>query len=205
MNLTPMTVRTKLSLTFGGLSVLVLFVAGLAMKSLAEEHDQFVDYVHGVNARAQAAADVRAAVDRRAIAARNLVLVRKAEDLAAEQNSVVAAHEAVQANLGTLNQLVTRAADLPETARSLVAEMNRIEAAYGLVALEIVRLAAAGQHDAAIARMNADCRPLLAALVKASDDYRDYTLSKSLDRAAHRLREALINPLRDRDSADSGR
>ncbi|MBN9205295.1 methyl-accepting chemotaxis protein [Methylibium petroleiphilum] len=175
-----MTVRTKLSLTFGGLSVLVLFVAGLAMKSLAEEHDQFVDYVHGVNARAQAAADVRAAVDRRAIAARNLVLVRKADDLAAEQNSVVAAHEAVQANLGTLNQLVARAANLPETARSLVAEMNRIEGAYGPVALEIVRLAAAGQHDAAIARMNADCRPLLAALVKASDDYRDYTLSRAV-------------------------
>ena len=36
-----------------------------------------------------------------------------------------------------------------------------------------------GKHDEAIAKMNADCRPLLAALVKTSDDYRDYTLSRA--------------------------
>ncbi len=34
-----------------------------------------------------------------------------------------------------------------------------------------------GKHDGAIAKMNADCRPLSAALVKASNYYRDYTLS----------------------------
>ncbi|WP_310731976.1 methyl-accepting chemotaxis protein [Methylibium sp. Root1272] len=179
MTFSNMTVRAKLTLAFGGLSVLVLLVAGLAVRSLADEHDQFVDYVHGVNARAQAAANVRSAVDRRAIAARNLVLISKTDDLASEKTVVVAAHEEVQQSLGKLNKLVSDAVNLTDKARAFVTEMNKIEAAYGPVALDIVRLATMGKHDEAIAKMNADCRPLLAALVKTSDDYRDYTLSRA--------------------------
>ena len=45
------------------------------------------------------------------------------------------------------------------------AELERAEAKYGPVALNIVELALAGKHDQAIGRMNADCRPLLAALL----------------------------------------
>jgi len=42
------------------------------------------------------------------------------------------------------------------------------------VATDIVGKALAGQKDAAIAKMNAECRPLLAALLKAANDYIAY-------------------------------
>jgi methyl-accepting chemotaxis protein-1 (serine sensor receptor) len=49
--------------------------------------------------------------------------------------------------------------------KALVAEIDQVEQAYGPVALAIVRLALEGQHDAAIAKMNSECRPLLASLI----------------------------------------
>ncbi len=41
------------------------------------------------------------------------------------------------------------------------------------VALDIDRLAVNNQRDAAIAEIDARCRPLLAALIKATNDYCD--------------------------------
>jgi methyl-accepting chemotaxis protein len=57
---------------------------------------------------------------------------------------------------------------------SLVAEMERVESQYGPVALAIVGMALQGRHDEAVAKMNAECRPLLAALLKATNDYIAY-------------------------------
>ena len=75
--------RSRLTLAFGGLAALTLLVAGFAIQSVSETNERFVNYVGGINARAQVSAEVRTAVDRRAIAARNLVLVTRPEDLAA--------------------------------------------------------------------------------------------------------------------------
>ena len=88
MTFKSMTVRTKLTFAFGGLAVLTLLLAGHSVKALADADERFVSFVHGVNARQLAAANVRAAVDRRAIAALNIVLVSKPEDLAAENSAV---------------------------------------------------------------------------------------------------------------------
>jgi hypothetical protein len=41
-----LTVRGKLTLAFGGLAALVLLVAGLSMKSVADANERFVNYVH---------------------------------------------------------------------------------------------------------------------------------------------------------------
>ncbi len=181
MRFNNLTVRGKLALAFGGLAALVLLVAGLSVKDLGEANERFTSYVHGINARAVAAANVRTAIDQRAIAARNLVLVTKPEDLALEKASVTQAHGDVQRNLETLNKLVATAEGLPESVHSKVREIARIEAAYGPVALDIVGLALAGKHEAAIAKMNDECRPLLAALVKATDEYQAVTAQRSLE------------------------
>ena len=77
MNFNAMTVKAKLSLSFGVLAALVLLVSSLALYSLSEINGSFAEYVRGVDARARTASEVRTAVDRRAIAARNLVIVTK--------------------------------------------------------------------------------------------------------------------------------
>ncbi|KVT40122.1 hypothetical protein WK51_12525 [Burkholderia ubonensis] len=49
----------------------VVIVSVMALNALSDANDEFSRYVNGVNARASLSAQVRTAVDRRAIAARN--------------------------------------------------------------------------------------------------------------------------------------
>ncbi|MDR5824968.1 methyl-accepting chemotaxis protein [Caballeronia sp. LZ043] len=178
MNLKNITIKTKLIAGFGILAVLVVLVAGMSLRALSVATDGFSHYVNGINARADVAAQIRTAVDRRAIAARNLVLVTKPADVEIEKEAVTRAHEDVQARLKQLRDMIASATDTSETARSLVAEMARVETLYGPVATDIVGLALAGKHEDAIVKMDDQCRPLLAQLVKATDDYASYTIAR---------------------------
>ncbi|MGF6769468.1 methyl-accepting chemotaxis protein [Paraburkholderia sp. GAS199] len=175
MTLKHLTIKTKLIAGFGMLSLIVVAVSGLSLKALSDSTDGFSSFVHGINARADMAVQVRTAVDRRAIAARNLVLVTKPQDLDLEKADVTRAHEDVQSDLKKLNDMIATATDSSEKARSLVAEINRVEAAYGPVALDIVNLALTNKRDDAIVKMDEQCRPLLAALIRATNAYADYT------------------------------
>jgi methyl-accepting chemotaxis protein len=167
----------------GGLATLVLMVAALSLTGLDDANARLTHYVNGIDARAKLAASLADAIDRRAIAARNLVLVTKRADLDAEKALVAEAHQAAQSKLALLNQMVT-APDVSDKARALVAEITRIEHAYGPVALAIVDLALHEKKEEAIAKMNDECRPLLAALVKASGDYQDYTVGRAAEMTA---------------------
>jgi len=166
-------IKARLIAGFGTLSVIVVAVAGLSLKSLADSTDGFTNFVRGINARADMVVQVRTAVDRRAIAARNLVLVVKPEDFEIERAQVMRAHEDVATNLKKLNEMI-KDPGATDQARSLVAEIDRVEAAYGLVATDIVNLALANKRDEAIVKMDDQCRPLLAALIRATDAYANY-------------------------------
>jgi methyl-accepting chemotaxis protein len=178
MNLGNMSIKAKLVSAFGGLVVLVLFVSILALYSLRDANESFQSYVHGINTRASVANAVRTAVDQRAIAARNLVLVTRAEDVEIERRVVEKAQEDAQRRLAQLQELA-KADGVSEQARQLIAEIARVEQQYARVAHDIVTLALDKQTDAAIKRMNEECRPLLAALTKAAQDYADYTQARS--------------------------
>jgi methyl-accepting chemotaxis protein-1 (serine sensor receptor) len=184
VTLKHLTIKNKLIAGFGMLSLIVVVVCGLSLKALSDSTEGFSSFVRGINARAEMAMQVRTAVDRRAIAARNLVLVTKPQDIDIEKADVMRAHEDVQANLKKLNEMIATATDTSDKARSLVAGINRVEAAYGPVATDIVNLALNNKRDDAIVKMDEQCRPLLAALVRATDAYADYT---------HGRQEQLIN------------
>ncbi|SAK97503.1 methyl-accepting chemotaxis protein [Caballeronia pedi] len=175
MDFKQMTVRAKLTVTFGLLVGLVLVVSGMALSALGESNERFTQYVRGISARAQQADLVRMAVDSRAIAARNLVLVTKPEDRELEKAAVTQAHEDVQSRLRKLKEMIASASDTTEKARSLVADMDRVEAQYGPPALAIVNAALHNRHDEAIGMMNDQCRPLLVALITATNAYSTYT------------------------------
>ncbi|WP_250494609.1 methyl-accepting chemotaxis protein [Caballeronia sp. GAWG1-1] len=175
MNLQPMRMKTKLSIGFGLLTAAVLIVAALSIETLGEANQRFTSFVNGINARAHLAESIRTAVDRRAIAARNLVLVTKPADLELEKAAVLQAHEDVQRDLRRFKEMVASAPDVSAEVTTRVAEIDRVESLYGPVALAIVDLALKGQHQAAITKMNDECRPLLAALIKATQDYLDLT------------------------------
>ena len=173
-----LSVKAKLIGAFGLLILMIVAVSAVSLQTITEDSDQFSDYVHGVEARAAAANQVRLAVDRRAIAARNLVLVTKPEDAALEKASVMAAVDDVRKSLELL-QALSNKAGVPVEVRTRVDAIAQIEVQYARVAEAIVGLALAGDREAAIGRMNERCRPLLAALVKATDEYIQYTAQTS--------------------------
>lgn len=185
MNIKSVTVRTQLITAFSGLALLVLLVAGLSLKALNDANLSFATYVEGINARAAMADSVRSAVDRRAVAARNLVLVSKSTDLDAEKADVLQAHKDVTERMSTLLQMAS-AEGVSQKARDLIGDMARIEQQYAPVALGIVDLALKKQTEQAILKMNEDCRPLLKALTAAAKAYSQYTEQ----RAAQMIQES---------------
>jgi methyl-accepting chemotaxis protein len=182
MKLSNLRLRSKLMLGFALLAAVVLLVSGLALNSLSRSNARFTDYLEGVGQRERMANEVRDAASRRAIAARNLVLVTTPTDREVEKAAVTKAHEEMQKAMVKLKQSLAKASDLGDRDTALVGEMERIEAQYGPVALAIVGMALDDKHEDAIAKMNAECRPLLAALLKATNDYLAYGEQQALVR-----------------------
>ncbi|KAG8152589.1 methyl-accepting chemotaxis protein [Burkholderia catarinensis] len=179
MSFKQMTVRAKLTTTFGLLVSLILLVSCLAILALGDAQDGFADYVSSFSARANLVTQVRTAVDRRAIAARNVVLVTTPHDTQLEKDAVLQAHHDVQTHLHELNEAIAHGSNVSEKARVLVAEIDRVESLYGPVAMAIVDAALNNRRDQAISMIDEQCRPLLAQLVAATDAYADYTRNRA--------------------------
>ncbi|KGB89726.1 hypothetical protein DM81_1110 [Burkholderia multivorans] len=175
MKITRITIQAKLLGGFGMLAAIVVIVSAMALNALSNANDEFFRYMNGISARAQLSEQIREAVDRRAIAARNLVLVTKPSDVELELADVQRAHKDVQDRIAKLQALIANAHDTTDRARELVAAIARIERSYGPVALNIVSLAQGGRKDEAAADIDDRCRPLLAQLVRATDAYATYT------------------------------
>ena len=92
MNISNLRVKTKLMLGFAVMALVVLLVSILSVRSLGNSNERFSGYLDGVAKRERLAIDVRAAANRRAIAARNLVLVTDSADREAEKAAVTERH-----------------------------------------------------------------------------------------------------------------
>ncbi|EDT12067.1 methyl-accepting chemotaxis sensory transducer [Paraburkholderia graminis C4D1M] len=183
MNFHNLSEKAKLTAAFGSLAVVVMIVSGISLIALNDANERFAGFISGINARAQMAESVRNAVSDRAIAVRNLVLVSSPADIDVEKAAVLDAEKRVESRLDKFNAMVASAKDISENARTLAAEISRIEQLYRPVALEIDRLAASGQRDAAIADIASKCRPLLTALTKAANAYLDATHERAVEMA----------------------
>ncbi|MFG6486308.1 methyl-accepting chemotaxis protein [Roseateles sp. BYS78W] len=178
MNFKHMTVRAKLTAAFATLAVLIALVAGLATKSLNDANNRFANFVQGINARLLLSYEVRTAVEQRAILARDLANAATPQARETIKAEVMKAHDDVQTRMAKLMKMAAEPG-VSQQAHSLMTKMAEIEAQYAPVALGIVELASQGNREEAVAKMNADCRPLLAALINAAHDYRDYTSKHS--------------------------
>lgn len=171
-----LSVKMKLGMSFAALTALVLLVSVLAMVALARFNDAFSLYVGGVNAREELASGLLIAAQRRAVAARNMVLVSSEADLKLEHAAVLEAHQDVKARLQDLKNALGA---IPEaqsrTEKQLLADIDRIEGLYGPVALGIVERAATGQREEAVVRINRDCIPLLRQLLTAGQAYMQHS------------------------------
>jgi methyl-accepting chemotaxis protein-1 (serine sensor receptor) len=181
MNTSQMTVRAKLAVSFGALTVMVLLVSGFALISLNAANARFESFVRGINARAELAEQIRTAVDRRAIAARDILFVSSPAEVEAEKAKALKAHEDVQARLKQLQEMLGSSTDASEKAKALVSDIANVETKYGPVAFAIVQAAVAGRRDEASKMIDQQCRPLLAALINATNAYSDYTQARATE------------------------
>ena len=81
MKFTDLRVKIKLMLGFALLAAIVLLVSALSLHSLSRSNDRFADYLGGEALRERLTTSIRGAATRRAIAARNLVLVTEPSDV----------------------------------------------------------------------------------------------------------------------------
>ena len=165
-----MSLRQKLAAALASMAVLVAISSGIGLWSQRSGHATFEAFVNGAAKRTDLANDVIDAVNARAVAARNLVLVWDAREIAKEKAAVEAAHAKVQHSFAALHKAAQAASDDPQ-GPALVAAMDEVERKYSPVALAIVRNALEGNRDAATAQMNMECRPLLADLLARSEAY----------------------------------
>ncbi len=170
-----LTVKKQLLLAFGLLAVIVLLVSALALRDLSVANKRFKDHVNGAAERESLATDVRTFASRRAIGVRDMVLVKTDADREAAKAMAVQANGDLQASLKALKEAVASTSDVGDRDRALVAAIDKVESQYGPVAVAIVQLAASGMHDQAIEKMNVECRPLLASLLTAANDYVSYS------------------------------
>lgn len=166
-----MTIRFKLLASFGAMVLIVLLISGRAVLSLSVSHQSFSNYVSQDATRLSLVNEVLDAVNARAIAARNLVLVVTASDLKLEEDAVKAAHAHVGEALAKLETAVANAKEATPKERALLNEIKNVESQYGPVALDIVGKALAGKSQEAVGKMNTECRPLLAQLIEAGHVY----------------------------------
>ncbi|CAJ0737916.1 Methyl-accepting chemotaxis protein III [Ralstonia edaphis] len=169
-----MTVKAKLIGAFGALAFLVAVVAAISCYQLNALGNQFRDFERGIYLRTKLADSIRSAVNQRAIAARNAVLSSDEAARARELQAVEKAHADVEQQLAKLEAEAQNGPNVTDTARKMIAAIRTVETKYGPVVVEIVRLARAGQHDAAVQMINRDCIPLLAALRTAVREFEDY-------------------------------
>ncbi|MYN47131.1 methyl-accepting chemotaxis protein [Pseudoduganella sp. FT93W] len=160
------------------MTLLLVTVSILSFKNFHGQFELFEHYVNGTRARSEAAHQVREAIDLRAVAARNLLLVTSAAEKEKEKLIAVQAHRDVQTNLATLKRLAEQP-DVTQEVHQLIDRIDAIERRYAPVALAIVDLAYQGQNDEAVRKMNEECRPLLAELVAASNAYATLTTGRS--------------------------
>jgi len=170
---TSLTVKRQLTLGFGGLALASLLVAGLAARALDNAHDRFKHFAEGVHSRAQSVAGLGHATKDLALAARNLLLVTSDAQRQTYLAATRTAQKQIDEHLAEYNQLVAQAPDMSERAKALATEVNRIERAYAPVAQAVVALVMQGERDAAVAKLTAECVPLLAALNKVLQDYEE--------------------------------
>ena len=172
------TVRAQLTLAFGLLVFLLIGISILSIRSFSNSNASFKQYVTGITARANTAHHVRDAIDMRAVAARNLVLLSKPEELDIERKHILQAHANVVRNMQHLLQLAQEPG-ISNEVRAIITKIDSIEKRYAPVALGIVDLALQKKREEAIVKMNEECRPLLAALVAATDEYFTLTDQRS--------------------------
>ena len=160
-----LSIKTRLGIGYVVLTCALILVAVMGIRGESMTQESLDNQVNRLNVIKSLGNRVLDTANARAVSARNLVIAGSKEDAEAETRRIGVAHEGMGKALQGVEEALKTGP--PETAplNKLLAEIKKTEAAYGPVALEITRLGSLGEKDAAIKKINEECRPLLNKLV----------------------------------------
>ena len=161
------TIKARLIFSYLILALAVVLVSVMAISNLATTQANFEHQVNVVEKQEALLVSLFDGVTARAVAARNIVLLDDAAQIAIEKKSIDASFERINSSMKSLkSMLATGDANTAGLLRK-VDEIDKIETKYAPVATEIVKKALAGDRDGASKQIASECRPLLTALVGA--------------------------------------
>ncbi len=154
-------VKMRLTAGFALLSCIVLVIAVLAFNALSKAQVEFEQQVQQIEKVLAQSGDLQDSVNARAIEARNLVIAASEERIQASKAKIAKHHASVQSYLHDLQASITKLEPPEPGLQKALEHVLQTEALYGPVALDITELGSKGQRDKAIAKINAECQPLL--------------------------------------------
>jgi methyl-accepting chemotaxis protein len=148
--LSNLRIRTRLILAFAGVFVLMLAMAGFAIARLAAMDRQLDHITHGNNQQIARVTKMIDSVNQRAVAVRNLALLKDADARKAELAAIQAAEASYAKAEQELITLMDRYATA-EAEKALMEAIKRAETATQPLIAQVVELSMADKTDEAVA------------------------------------------------------
>ncbi|APW41255.1 methyl-accepting chemotaxis protein [Rhodoferax saidenbachensis] len=161
------TIKARLIFSYLILALAVVLVSMMAIRNLSTAQANFEHQVTVVEKETALLVTLFDAVNARAVAARNIVLLDDAAQIAIETKSIEVSFERINTSMKSLKTaLAAEGAGAADLLRKVEA-IEAIETRYAVVATEIVKTALAGNRELASKKIATECRPLLMSLVAA--------------------------------------
>jgi methyl-accepting chemotaxis protein len=161
------TIKARLIFSYVILALAVVFVSAMGISNLAVSQQNYENQINVVEKESALLVTLFDAVNARAIAARNIVLLDAPDEIAIEKKSVEVSFERINASMKELKSRLAAEDAGSAGLRRKVEDIEKIEAKYAVVATAIVTKALAGNREEAIRQIVTECRPLLRTLVAA--------------------------------------
>ena len=129
-------IKARLILSFLFLALLVVVVSGMGINNLAVSQRTFEHQVTIGAKEETLLVTLFDAVNARAVAARNIVLMDSANDIATEKKSIDLSFERINGSMKTLKSMLSDDGPLAAPLLKDVEEIDKIEAKYAVVATQ---------------------------------------------------------------------
>lgn len=167
------TVKTRLSLAFASLTILLLVLTGIAVNSMNEASNQASRYAAGIGARTAKVETYRAAFHRRTIALQNMLLSQNATGLEAARAIEAKAQADTAGVLKQLNELLASSNELDSEEKALASNINRLNTDNNDLAKQVLDQASS-DRPGSIEKLNNLGHPLAAQLESQVELYLEH-------------------------------
>jgi methyl-accepting chemotaxis protein len=168
------TFRSRLLTILVVINLAVLLLAGSAYYFLGVVNSRLENFTQGIYTRLELSNHFRVAASARALAVRNLGLLKDSGSRA-EQVTVFEAQQLEARKQLEALQAAVSAPGIPDQVKEKVQAIATVESRYSPVASAIVQLLKDGKHEEALARIESECTPTLRELSAAIVAYAQLT------------------------------